>query len=78
MYQVVKMPSCELPAWLSSFTECWNLNYNLIVADIEEEENVSENTDSSFEVASTDNDDEDDDDDDLDNLYFELSDMSNF
>ena len=54
------------------------MSHHSIVADIEEEDNVSENTESSFEVASTDNDDEDDDDDDLDNLYFELSDMSNF
>lgn len=50
---------------------------NIDEPDVEEDDVGSDNTESSFEVASSDNDD-DDDDDDLDNLYFELSDMSNF
>ena len=46
---------------------------SLDVSGVEEDDVGSENTESSFKVATSNN-----NDDDLDNLYFELSDMSNF
>ena len=66
-YKYLYLPTCEKCFFQAATT------VSLDVSGVEEDDVGSENTESSFKVATSNN-----NDNDLDNLYFELSDMSNF